>query len=155
MSDVEARLRSLNLTLPEPVAPLASYVPAVSVHSGALVFISGQIPMRDGAMIATGRVPSEVSEQTAVACARQCVINALATLKAEIGDLQRVRRVVKLGIFVACEPGFGNQPEIGNGASDLIGEIFGESGRHARAAVGVAALPRNVPVEIDFVFCVD
>ncbi|MEM8834703.1 MAG: RidA family protein [Planctomycetota bacterium] len=155
MSDVEARLRSLNLTLPEPVAPLASYVPAVSVHAGALVLISGQIPTKDGAIMATGRVPSEVSEQLATECARQCVVNALASLKAEVGDLQRVRRVVKLGIFVACDPGFGNQPEVGNGASDLIGEIFGDNGRHARAAVGVPALPRNVPVEIDFTFCVD
>jgi len=155
MTDIHARLESLGIRLPTPVKPLASYVPAVSVHSGAMVYISGQVPLRDGTLIAKGRVPSEVTLEQAQECARQCVLNGLAALHGEIGDLTRLRRVVRLGVFVACDPGFGDQPKVGNGASDLLVQILGESGKHARAAVGVPALPLNAPVEIEFQFLVD
>ncbi|MCA9299991.1 MAG: RidA family protein, partial [Phycisphaerales bacterium] len=135
---------------PPAPKPVAAYVPAV--RSGALVYVSGQIPMRDGAPIATGTVPGAVSVETALECARQCALNGLAVLRQEIGDLALVRRVVRLGCFVASEPGFTGQPSIANGASELMLEVFGEAGRHARAAVGSVALPLGVPVEIEFLF---
>lgn len=143
-------LETMGLTLPEAPKPVASYIPAQP--SDNQVFISGQIPVRGGELMAKGSVPTHTSLQDATACARQCTLNALACLKAEIGDLSRVTRVVKVGVFVASEPGFGDQPKIANGCSDLLVEIFGERGKHARAAVGVSALPLNVPVEIEFIF---
>lgn len=148
--DPEARLRELGLTLPEVAKPVAAYVPAV--RTGNLLFISGQIPIRDGRLLAQGRVPGEVSLEQARECAVQCTLNALAALKAEAGSLDRVARVVRLGCFVACEPGFHEQPKVANGASELLQEIFGERGRHARAAVGSVDLPLGVPVEIEFLF---
>ncbi len=144
------RLKSLHITLPDAPAPVASYVPAR--QSGNQVFISGQIPFTDGSLIATGSVPSQVSTETAIECARQCTLNALACLQAQIGDLSKVTGVIKVGVFVASDAGFGDQPKIANGCSDLLFEIFGEIGQHARAAVGVSALPLNVPVEIEFIF---
>ena len=155
MADLISRLQRLGLTLPDAPKPVASYVPAVSVHSGNLVFVSGQIPLRDGKPIATGTVPEPVSIERAQECARQCVVNAIACLAGEIGDLARLRRVVKLDAFVACGPGFPDQPKVVNGASDLLIELLGDDGRHARAAVGVPSLPLNVPVEIAFTFLVD
>ena len=144
------RLNSLQITLPAAPKPVASYVPAR--RSGNLIFISGQIPFADGSLIATGSVPSHVSTETALTCARQCTLNALACLQAEIGDLSKVVGVIKVGVFVASDAGFGDQPKIANGCSDLLFEIFGDLGQHARAAVGVSALPLNVPVEIEFIF---
>ena len=155
MSKLEERLAEHHLTLPEPAAPVASYVPAVSVHSGALVFISGQIPIKDGKLLATGRVPTDVSVELAQACARQCVLNALAALRQEIGDLDRLRRVVRVGCFVASGPDFTEHPKVANGASDLLVELLGDAGKHARAAVGSPGLPLGVPVEVEFVFLVD
>lgn len=152
-TDPEARLRELGHELPEIAPPVASYVPAV--RTGNLVFICGQIPMREGKLIAQGRVPTEVSVERAAECAAQCALNALAALKGEIGSLSRVRRVVRLGCFVACGAGFHEQPRVANGASDLLGEVFGEVGRHARAAVGSVDLPLGVPVEIEFLFEVE
>ncbi|MBX3363431.1 MAG: RidA family protein [Phycisphaeraceae bacterium] len=149
----EARLHTLGLTLPQPARPVASYIPVV--RSGDLVFVSGQIPLRDGQMIAQGRVGREVDQETALECARQCTLNGLAALRAEIGSLDRVRRVVRVGCFVACDAGFHAQPAIANGASNLLVEIFGESGRHARAAVGCIDLPLGAPVEVEFLFQVD
>ncbi|MEQ8844148.1 MAG: RidA family protein [Phycisphaerales bacterium] len=154
MSDINQRLEQLGLTLPAPPKPVASYIPATSVHSGSLVFISGQIPMRDGEMIATGHVPGEVSIEQAQECARQCVLNGLAALKQEIGSLAQVRRVVRVGCFVACPPEFTDHAKVANGASDLLKELMGDSGQHARAAVGAPSLPLNAPVEVEFIFVV-
>tara|TARA_R110002073_G_scaffold239285_1_gene400604 strand:- start:110853 stop:111320 length:468 start_codon:yes stop_codon:yes gene_type:complete len=143
-------LTSLGISLPKAPQPVASYVPAR--RSGNLVYISGQIPMSDGELLSSGLVPSQVSIEDAIACARQCTLNGLACLQAEIGNLERVTQIVKVGIFVACDLGFGDQPKIGNGCSNLLVEIFGDRGQHARAAVGVAGLPLNAPVEIEFIF---
>lgn len=151
--DPNARLRELGISLPDAPTPVASYVPAR--QSGDQIFISGQIPIVDGKLMARGSVPTSTSTEAATACARQCTLNALACLLAKIGDLRRVSRVVKVGVFIASEPGFGDQPKIANGCSDLLVEIFGDCGRHARAAVGVSALPLDVPVEIEFIFEVD
>jgi enamine deaminase RidA (YjgF/YER057c/UK114 family) len=148
--DPEANLARLGLVLPTPAKPVAAYIPAR--RSGSLLFISGQIPVRDGAMLATGRVPDVVSLEKARECARQCALNGLAAAKAELGSLSRIARVVRVGCFVACEDGFGDQPKVANGASELLVEVFGEAGRHARAAVGTNALPLNVPVEVEFLF---
>ena len=150
----ETRLTQLNLTLPEAPKPVASYIP--TRRTGQQVYISGQIPISGGNLMAQGSVPSQTSPESATECAKQCTLNALACLKAAIGDLSQVKRVVKVGVFVASDPGFGDQPKIANGCSDLLVEIFGkETGQHARAAVGVSALPLNVPVEIEFVFEVE
>lgn len=153
MSTIEARITELGLTLPTPPSPVAAYIPAV--RSGSLVLISGQLPFVDGKLPATGAVPDQVDLETARQCARQCVLNGIAALKAEIGDLDRVRRVVRLGCFVACAAGFPDQPKVANGASELLEEIFGPAGRHARAAVGSVSLPLNTPVEIEFIFEVE
>lgn len=145
---IDARLKSLGLEIPNAVAPLANYVPYVV--TGNLVSISGQIPMKDGKLAFEGKVGDTVSEEAAGDAARLCGINIIAQLKAACGgDLDRVVRIVKLGGFVNCIDGFGGQPQIINAASDLMVEVFGDKGRHSRAAVGVNALPLNVPVEID------
>ncbi|MCA9282867.1 MAG: RidA family protein [Phycisphaeraceae bacterium] len=155
MPNLEARLDRLGITIPEAPKPVASYVPSVAVHSGSLVFISGQLPFEKGKLMATGRVPGQVSIETAQKCARQCVVNGLAALLGEIGSFERLRRVVRLGVFVNAGEGFAEQPKVGNGASDLLVELLGENGRHARAAVGVSSLPLDAPVEIEFTFLVD
>jgi len=150
MSPINDRLSTLGLTLPEAPAPVAAYVPAV--RTGGLLFVSGQLPFRDGALMATGPVPDDTPVALAQECARQCVLNGLAVVRAAVDDLDRVERVVRVGCFVACGPGFADQPRVANGASELLQEIFGDSGRHARAAVGSVALPLNAPVEIEFLF---
>ncbi|MFK7759355.1 MAG: RidA family protein [Phycisphaerales bacterium] len=145
------KLSDLGITLPNAPKPVASYVPAR--RTGNLVHISGQIPMVKGELLATGIVPSEVDQDTAIKCAHQCTLNALACLQDEIQDLDRVTKVVKANIFVAATPGFGAHPIVANGCSDFLIEVFGQQiGQHARAAVGVSSLPRNVPVEIEFIF---
>lgn len=146
-------IKELGIMLPEAPNPVASYLPAR--RSGNQVLISGQIPMKDGSMIATGIVPTQIDEETAQQCARVCTLNGLACLQAEIGDLSRVVGVIRVGVFVASDPAYGGQPSIANGCSDLLVQIFGERGKHARAAVGCAALPLNAPVEIEFLFEVD
>jgi len=146
-------LKDLNITLPNAPKPVASYVPAR--QSGNLVYISGQIPMLNGALMATGAVPSKVSVKQAIECAQQCTLNALANLQNHLGDLSKVTGVIRVGVFVASDVGFGSQPQIANGCSDLLVKIFGEMGSHARAAVGVSALPLDVPVEIEFIFEVE
>jgi enamine deaminase RidA (YjgF/YER057c/UK114 family) len=148
-----ARMAALGIELPDVAAPLASYVPAV--RTGSFVYTSGQLPLVDGELLATGRVGVEVDEQMALACARRCALNALAAVEAEVGDLDRVRRVVKVTGFVASPPEFTGQPRVLNGASDLLGEIFADAGRHARSAVGVSALPLGAPVEVELVVEVD
>ncbi len=149
MSTPEERLAELGLSVPSVVPPLAAYVPAV--RSGSLVFTAGQLPARDGAMLATGKLGAEVSEEQGYECARQCALNALAAIKAEIGELSAIKRVVKAVVFVASTPDFTAQPKVANGASELLGEVFGDAGKHARSAVGVTALPLDVPVEVELV----
>ena len=143
----EQRVRELGIRLPEPPPPVASYVPTVRV--GDLVFVSGQVPFRDGSLPRTGAVGAAVSEVEAVEEARACAVNVLAQLRAVTGSLDDVERMVKLTVFVASAPGFGAQPMVANGASDLMVDIFGEAGRHARAAVGVSELPLGAPVEVE------
>ena len=145
----EARLAALSLTLPPVTAPVAAYVPAV--RSGSLVWTSGQLPLVDGALPATGKVGAEVSAEAAKDLARICALNALAAVKAQIGDLALVRRVVKVVGFVASGPDFTGQPGVVNGASELLGAVFGDAGVHARSAVGVAVLPMDAPVEVELV----
>ena len=142
------RLRELGIELPSVVPPLASYVPAV--RAGDLVFTSGQLPMVDGAMAHTGLVGAEVTPEQAQLLARTCALNALAAIDALVG-VDSVVRVVKVVGFVASAAGFTGQPSVINGASELLGEVFGDAGRHARSAVGVAALPLGAPVEVELV----
>jgi len=149
VSAVAARLAELGLTLPSVPAPVAAYVPAVV--TGNLVFTSGQLPFVDGVLPATGKVGAEVSAEDAKGLARLCALNALAAADAAIGSLDRVTRVVKAVVFVASAPGFSGQPGVANGGSELLGEVFGEAGRHARSAVGVAELPLDAPVELELV----
>ena len=143
----------MGATLPEVVAPLAAYVPAV--RSGSLVWTSGQLPFVEGKLPATGKVGAEVDAETAKSLARTCALNALAAVQAEVGDLDRVRRVVKVVGYVASDPSFTGQPGVVNGASEFLGDVFGEVGRHARSAVGVAVLPLDAPVEVEVVVEVD
>lgn len=147
MSTPEERLAELGLTVPEVVPPVAAYVPAV--RSGNQVFTAGQLPLRSGELLATGKVGTEVTEEEAYACAQQCALNVIAAVNAEIGDLSLVKRVVKVVVFVASAPGFTAQPKVANGASELFGTVFGDAGVHARSAVGVAALPLDAPVEVE------
>ncbi|MYT31895.1 RidA family protein [Streptomyces sp. MspMP-M5] len=147
MSAVEDRIASLGLKLPQVVPPLASYQPAV--RSGSYVFTSGQLPMVDGALPATGKVGAEVSPEQAKELAATCALNALAAVKSVVGDLDRIVRVVKVVGFVASAPDFTGQPGVVNGASELLGEILGDKGVHARSAVGVAVLPIDAPVEVE------
>jgi enamine deaminase RidA (YjgF/YER057c/UK114 family) len=149
MPDPDENLAALGLSVPDVAKPVADYVPAV--RSGGHVFTSGQLPMRDGNLVATGKVGADVTEEVAVDCARQCALNALAAVKAEIGDLSRVRRVVKVVAFVASTPDFTGQPQIANGASELFGAVFGDAGKHARSAVGVPVLPLDAPVEVELI----
>lgn len=148
-STPEERLASLGLEVPEVAKPVAVYVPAV--RSGSHVFTSGQLPMRSGELIATGKVGGEVSAEEAVECARQCALNALAAIRAEVGELSAVKRVVKVVAFVASTPDFTGQPGVANGVSELLGEVFGDAGVHARSAVGVPVLPLDAPVEVEMV----
>lgn len=150
MSNVAARLAELGLELPAVVKPVAAYVPVVV--TGNLVYTSGQLPMVDGKLPTTGKVGAEVSADEAKAQARVCVLNALAAVDAEIGSLDRITRVVKVVGFVASDPSFTGQPGVINGASELLGEIFGEAGAHARSAVGLAVLPLDAAVEVEFIF---
>jgi len=148
-STPEERLASLGLEVPEVAKPVAVYVPAV--RSGNHVFTSGQLPMRSGELITTGKVGGEVSAEEAVECARQCALNALAAIRAEVGELSNIKRVVKVVAFVASTPDFTGQPGVANGVSELLGEVFGDAGVHARSAVGVPVLPLDAPVEVEMV----
>jgi enamine deaminase RidA (YjgF/YER057c/UK114 family) len=145
----EARLKALGLQLPPAPKPIASYVPAV--RTGNLIFLAGQGPLVDGKPTITGKVGADVTEDAANKAARATILTQLAVLRAEIGSLDRVRRIVKVVGFVNSAPGFTRQPWVMNGASDLLVEIFGDAGRHARSSVGVNELPLNIPVEIELV----
>jgi enamine deaminase RidA (YjgF/YER057c/UK114 family) len=149
MSTVESRLAAAGHTLPEATTPLAAYVPAVL--SGRYVYTSGQLPVVDGELIATGKVGAEIDPERATELAARCALNAIAAVKSVIGDLDKVIRVVKVVGFVASDPEFSGQPAVMNGASNLLLEAFGDAGRHARSAVGVAVLPRNAPVEVEII----
>jgi len=149
VSTPEERLADLGLEVPEVAKPVAAYVPAL--RSGNHVFTSGQLPMRDGTLITTGKVGGDVTPEQAVECARQCALNALAAVRAEVGELSAVKRIVKVVAFVASVPEFTGQPGVANGASELFGEVFGDLGRHARSAVGVPVLPLDAPVEVELV----
>ena len=146
--DPHARLAELGLRLPAVTPPVASYVPAV--QSGNMVYVSGQLPIDGGTLLATGKVDADVTPADANLLAQRCALNALAAIDALVG-LVRVVRVVKVVGFVASTPGFTGQPAVINGASDLFGAVFGEAGRHARSAVGVAELPMNAPVEVEVI----
>jgi len=145
----EDRLAALGLTLPPVVTPLAAYVPAV--RSGNTVYTAGQVPIADGQLLAAGKVGAEVSAERAFALARTCALNALAAAASLAGGLSSISRVVKVTGFVASAPDFTGQPQVVNGASELLLDVFGEAGRHARSAVGVAVLPSNAPVEVELI----
>ncbi|GAA3632738.1 RidA family protein [Kineosporia mesophila] len=155
---IEARLIELGYVLPQVAAPVAAYVPAVL--DGDRVYVSGQLPMVDGALPLTGRVGSGggeglISPAEANGLARVCALNALAAVRSVIGDLDQIRRIVKVVGFVASEPGFTGQPLVINGASEFLGEVFGPVGQHARSAVGVVALPLGAPVEVEMVLAIN
>ena len=147
MPTPEERLQELGVSLPAPAVPVAAYVPCV--RTGSLVYVSGQVPVLDGKPSHLGHLGDNVDLEDGRAAARTCAINVLAALKAELGELSRVNRVVKVTGFVASTPGFTDMPQVVNAASELFGEAFGDAGRHARAAVGVAALPLGVPIEVE------
>jgi enamine deaminase RidA (YjgF/YER057c/UK114 family) len=149
MSSPEARLDALGLRLPEVAAPLAAYVPAV--RTGAYVYTAGQLPFVDGKLPATGKVGAEVSAEEAKELARRCALNCLAAAASAAGGLAAILRVVKVTGFVASAPGFTGQPQVVNGASDLLLDVFGDAGRHARSAVGVAVLPMDAPIEVELI----
>lgn len=149
MSTPEERLQELGIELPDVVPPVASYVP--TVRTGSLVYTAGQIPLVKGELGVTGKVGAEVGAEEAAKQARICALNAIAALKAEVGELSQVVRIVKVVGFVASAPDFNGQSQVVNGASDLLAEVFGDAGKHARSAVGVAALPRDVPVEVELI----
>lgn len=147
----DKRLEELGITLPQPAAPVASYVPVVI--AGGFAHVSGQLPFVDGALV-TGRLGEDVSTEDGMAAARACGLMILAQLKAALGSLERVERVVKLGAFVNSTADFTDQPKVANGASDLMFEVFGDAGKHARAAVGVPSLPLGAAVEVDAVVAI-
>jgi enamine deaminase RidA (YjgF/YER057c/UK114 family) len=146
---IEQKLAELGLELPNVATPAGAYVPAVI--SGNLVFTAGQIPLVDGVLMATGKVGNEISPEFAKEIAQRCALNGLAAIKSVLGDLSRVKRVVKVVGFVASTPEFTGQPGVLNGASELLGKVFGDAGLHARSAVGVASLPLDAPVEVELI----
>lgn len=146
---IESRLTELGIVLPQVAAPVAAYVPAV--QTGNYVWTSGQLPFVDGTLPETGKVGADVSAENAAGYARTAALNALAAVKAEVGSLDSIKRIVKVVGFVASDPAFTGQPGVINGASQVLGEIFGDAGVHARSAVGVAVLPLDAPVEVELV----
>ena len=149
MTSIADRLTELGLTLPPVAKPVAAYVPAVV--SGKLVFTAGQLPVVDGALLATGKFGGELTAEQGALLAQQCALNALAAVESVIGSLDRVTKIVKVVVFVASTPDFTGQPSVANGASLVLGEIFGDAGIHARSAVGAPSLPLNAPVEVELV----
>jgi enamine deaminase RidA (YjgF/YER057c/UK114 family) len=145
----ELRLKELGIELPAAPQPVANYVPVVRV--GDLLFLSGVLPSKDGQLVMTGKLGAELSVEQGVASAKVAVLNALAIMKAEAGSLDRVKRVVKMVGHIASASGFTDQPQVLNGASDLLVAVFGEAGKHARVAVGAAELPRQAPIEIELI----
>ena len=151
MNSIDKKLETLGITIPDAPSPAANYIPYVI--SGNLVFIAGQVPFENGQINYTGKVGKDIDINKAKEVAKICGLNVISVLKNAVkGDLSKVKKCVKLGIFVSCTNDFHQQPEVANGASDLMVEIFGENGKHARFAVGTNSLPRNVPVEVDAIF---
>lgn len=150
MSSVEARLAQQGVTLPQAAAPVANYVPFVI--TGNLLFAAGQLPLQDGKLMAVGKLGDKVSLEEGTRAARQCAVNLLAQVKAALGDLDRVTRVVRLGVFVAAGPDFTDHPKVANGASDLMALAFGDGGKHVRTTVGCPSLPLDAAVEADAIF---
>lgn len=146
---IEEKLKAMGIELPEPPQPVAAYIPAV--RTGNLIFVSGQIPAQNGKVMYTGRVGAEISIEEAYQAARLCCINCLSVIKSVVGDLDKVKRIVKVTGFVNSVGESGDQPKAVNGASELLVEVFGEAGKHARAAVGSSGLPLNVPVEVEMI----
>ncbi len=149
MGHISARLEELGITIPQVAKPLAAYVPAAT--TGNLVYTAGQLPFVDGVLVETGKVGGDVSVDRATELARICVLNALAAVSTVVPSLDHITRIVKVNGFVASTPDFYGQPQVLNGASELLAEIFGDAGLHARAAVGVAVLPLNAPVEVELI----
>jgi len=149
---IDQRLAELGIDLPEPAAPVAAYVPAV--ETGGLLHVSGQISMREDGSLIVGRLGDDIALEGGIAAARRCGIMLLAQIRVALGSLDRVERVVKLGVFVNSAASFTDQPKVANGASELMQEVFGEAGRHARSAVGVPVLPLGVAVEVDAILAV-
>ena len=149
MSTPQARLAELGLVLPPVAAPVAAYLPAV--RTGSYVYTAGQLPLADGKLLATGKVGAEVSAEEAARLARTCALNGLAAVASVAGGLSAIRRIVKVTGFVASSPGFTGQPQVLNGASELLLDVLGEAGRHARSAVGVAELPLDAPVDVELI----
>ena len=149
---IDQRLAELGITLPEPAAPVAAYVP--TVQFGGLLHISGQVSFAEDGSLIKGRLGDDVDLDGGQRAARRCGVMLLAQIKAALGSLDRVERIVKLGVFVSSAPSFIDQPKVANGASELMQEVFGDAGRHARSAVGVAVLPLGVPVEVDAIVAV-
>jgi enamine deaminase RidA (YjgF/YER057c/UK114 family) len=149
MGTIEERLKQMGLTLPEVPRPVAAYIPAKRV--GDLVFVSGQIPIRNGEIAYTGKVGAERTQEEGYEAAKLCALGALAAVKSLVGSLEAIEEIVQVRGFVNCTPEFSNQPEVINGASELLVELFGERGRHARAAVGTSSLPRDVTVEVELI----
>lgn len=147
--DYEKKLQALGFTLPSPPKPVATYVPAV--RSGNLLFLSGMIPMVEGKMALVGKLGKELTVEQGQQAARITLLNALAVIKAELGSLDQVQRIVRIGVHVASAEGFTQQPAVANGASDLLVQIFGDAGRHARLALGAAELPLGAPVELEMI----
>jgi enamine deaminase RidA (YjgF/YER057c/UK114 family) len=146
---IDEKLANMNIALPSPPKPAGSYIPVVK--TGNLVFVSGQIPMRDGKVQVTGKIPTNTTVEEAQSAAKLCILNALSQIKSEIGSLDRISRIVRVSGFVNSSPDFTEQPKVINAASDLLYEIFGENGKHSRIAVGVASLPLDSSVEIDVI----
>jgi len=147
MSKIEEKLNSLGIQLPEPAKPLAAYIPAK--QTGNLVFTAGQLPIVEGTLVATGLLGRDIDVEEAKAAAQICVVNALSAVKGVIGDLDKIKQVVRVVGYVASAQEFTQQPAVINGASELLLEVFGDAGRHARSAVGVAVLPLNAAVEVE------
>jgi len=152
MTDISQRLAELNIELPQPAAPIASYLPAVEV--GGMLYISGQLPFRADGSLITGRLGEDYDVAHGREAAERCGIMLIAQMQQALGSLDRVERIVKLGAFVASDPHFTDQPKVANGASDLMERVFGEAGRHARSAVGVPVLPLGAAVEVDAIVAV-
>jgi enamine deaminase RidA (YjgF/YER057c/UK114 family) len=145
----EQQLKSLGLELPGPPVPVGAYAPAV--RAGNLVFTAGQLPLKDGKLTAAGKVPTDMSIEAAQGAARQAAVNALAAVRSLLGTLDAVAQVVRLNVFVNSAAGFTEQAKVANGASELLGQVFGEAGKHTRCAIGAAELPLNSPVELDLI----
>lgn len=146
---IEQRIEELGFKLPDPPKPLADYIPAVL--SGNLVFTAGQIPLKDGKLEFKGKVGKDLTLENGIEAAKLCALNCLSVIKGAIGDLDKINRIIKVTVFVNSADGFTDQPKVANGASELLGEIFGEKGKHVRSAVGVNELPIDSAVEVEMI----